>query len=84
VLCLPSENPLCKPNKTPSMLITCKDPTTKWVPRCILLIFVGFIKSLMINVIFLLGHISKDKFESFTISIMMCVKQLLTLFDDVS
>jgi len=48
-----------------------KEPTTKWVPKCILLVFAGFMKSLMSNVIFLLGHISKDKFESFPASIMM-------------
>jgi len=47
------------------------NPTTKWVPRCILLVLAGFMKSLIINVIFFLGHISKDKFESFPASIMM-------------
>jgi len=66
--------------KTTSILLTWKDPTTKWVPRCILLVFTGFIKSLMFNVIFLLGYTSKDKFELFTASIMIWVKHLFICF----
>ena len=60
--------------KASSMLLTWKDPNTKWVPRCILLVFVGFMKSLMINVVLFLGCTSKDTFESFLASIMMWVK----------
>jgi len=46
--------------KTQSMLLTWKDLTIKWVPRCILLVLAGFMKSLIITMIFLLGYISKD------------------------
>ena len=51
--------------KATFMLLTWKDPTTKWVPRCILLVFLGFIKNLVINVIFFLGCTNKYKFEQF-------------------
>jgi len=70
--------------KTPSMLLTWKDPTIKWVPRCISLVFAGFMNSLMINVVLFLGCTSKNKFESFPTLIMIWIKQLLTLFEDVS